>query len=46
MNEKVKEFLAGCRKGTFADAECCLSGYHYDCEYKYHDKINGKPRPF
>jgi hypothetical protein len=37
INEKVKEFLAGCRKGTFVHVEHHLSGYHYAYEYKYHD---------
>ena len=40
--EKAKEFIESlgnveCHKGTFVDAEHHLSGYHYACEYKYHD---------
>jgi hypothetical protein len=40
QNKKVKKFIESlgnieCREGTFADAEHHLSGYHYDCEYKY-----------
>ena len=43
-NEKVKKFIeslgAECREGIFTDAEYCLSGYHYDCEYKYYHDIH------